>query len=547
MWRQRDIRGAKAFSMFALGSMFSSVILLLTVSLCNQAVAFFIYKNIHLFGECIAVPAFVVMVAQYSGNKFFRKPHVVACLVLLPFLSFIFAHTGKFFHYDYQVVAIGGWKILQFSEGPWQKFHQTYYLIISGIDLYMLIRSLYESKRQRFVSSLLLIFVSILPFIEAFVASIAGLGNIPLVNYNLYVWAFGGLVAMAALYMTRGQELIPIARDVVVENTNDMMLILNSQNKVVDFNKAAAGALGLNGKEIMGHPVVELLSGWGDVTIFIEEKTAGTIKQKINVANHAMTYRLSMTSIKDGSGENLGRLLVFHDVTEIEEREEIENRNRQLLALSQGVIAAQEEERDRLGRELHDDFGHKFLSLSMKIGALKIKCNLPEKDIGSIEDLVQDTADELMRIYKGLKPTIISRLGLSAALESLAREVSLQSGLVMTTSIDQVDKNDISFATALSIFRIAQESLTNIIKHAEAKNVRIEMRIDENAITLRIEDDGKGIESGSTVRNSGIGLIGMRERAVAIDGSIDIRSSNGAGTTVFLSVPLNQESSETKL
>ena len=213
---------------------------------------------------------------------------------------------------------------------------------------------------------------------------------------------------------------------------------------------------------------------------------------------------------------------------------------RNLRELSLQVIAAHEDERERLGRELHDEFGQKFLLLTLKIEALRKKGLVSDGDIAPVEELLQETAGELMRIYKGLKPTVITRLGLSAALESLAREAGSQDGLTVETEITPVGKDEIEFQSALRIFRIAQESLTNIIKHAGAKRVRIELRKDENRLMLRIEDDGRGMEADSETGDCGIGLTSMRERARAMNGHIEIGPRAGGGTVVALTVLLNR-------
>ena len=514
-------------------AMLSAIIILLSIVVKDQKTAFGLLKTLNVFGDGVATIAFIYMIAQYSGNKFFSRPAVLAFLAIVPIMTTVFSWSTNLFHYDFSITYYHGWRIIDYSQGMWHQVNQLYLFTVSAIDMYMLVSSLNESRRRLFTSTVMLIFVAITYYLIAFVSFFILSSHVKPINYLIYVWTFAGLIAMVALFRTRKSELIPVAIRTVIESASDIMLILNHRNIVVDFNRAATEELGLNGNEIIGRPVRDLLSGWGEFSHFIEENNTGTIKQHIYCARGKRIYILTIDPLKDEISENIGRLLVLHDVTEIETREEIERSAMQLRALSQRTIAAQEEERNRLGRELHDDFGHKFLTLSLNIETIKRKNLLPDHEINALSNLVREISISMMSLYRGLKPTVIERLGLAAAIESQLREMKSHEGLAVKYKLGRIGKDDIPFDAALGVFRIFQESMTNVIKHSEATEVEVNLEKSEDRLKLIVMDNGRGMVLKSAAQG-GIGLIGMRERTALLGGELIINSEPGRGTTVTL-------------
>jgi two-component system sensor histidine kinase UhpB len=322
------------------------------------------------------------------------------------------------------------------------------------------------------------------------------------------------------------------------------MFVLDARGVVAECNRAACAALGLDHKDIAGRDAAELLDGWGETAAFLKDNKTGSLKMGLDTGNQKTTHILNVTHITGDGGEHQGRLLVFHDVSELEERERADRRARQLQELSRGIILAQEEERSRIGRELHDDFGHKFMSLSLKIEALRKKGLVDAKDIEPIENLMSGTSEELMRIYRNLKPTVIEHLGLSAALKSLVGGIESSHDIVAESDIDDFDKEDLEPGMAMGIFRIAQESLTNVVKHSGADTVKVELYKEEDRVCLNIEDNGKGAGPDPRSVSGGMGLIGMSERAAALGGEIQITSGEMGGTRVFLCIPFRAQNEQ---
>jgi signal transduction histidine kinase len=230
----------------------------------------------------------------------------------------------------------------------------------------------------------------------------------------------------------------------------------------------------------------------------------------------------------------------------------VAQRTEQLSVLSRHLISISEEEKVRLSRELHDEMGANLTSISMDVGAVMQKLQKSDPELASqlkrARATLLDTVEMKRRIVENLRPSLLDNLGLCAAIESYCDEFSRMSALPCDTDIaqhiDGVAKGrDASLAIAL--FRIVQESLTNIRKYARASKVSVTLQCSEDLLVLRVIDDGVGIESNTLVKPMSHGLLGMRERALLLGGTLTIRRGrNDKGTCIEVHIPLRAAGSE---
>jgi signal transduction histidine kinase len=210
--------------------------------------------------------------------------------------------------------------------------------------------------------------------------------------------------------------------------------------------------------------------------------------------------------------------------------------------LLESLVRAQEDERGRLARELHDGAGQTLTGLLVKLKAMERKspdCGLDE-DFEGILDVVSETIEQIRDLSYRLRPAALDELGLPIAIETLVEEMAENAGLTALCQLNLKDHNlmpEIEFV----LYRITQEGMTNIIRHARAQHVEVALTIDEKDICLTIEDDGRGFSpdqfhtDGNT---SHLGLISMRERAEMIGGTLDVYSAPGEGTTIQVKIPI---------
>ena len=210
-----------------------------------------------------------------------------------------------------------------------------------------------------------------------------------------------------------------------------------------------------------------------------------------------------------------------------------------LKALAQRVVESQEEERARLSRDLHDGISQALVSLKLQIeaGLLRLASDPPQLDVAraGLDKAANQAATvlgEVRRISHDLRPSLLDDLGLAAALDHLAQEAT-RSGATPVRLRVQGRVDDLPATIATVLFRIAQEALTNIERHAGARNCTLELVREGHSVTLAIQDDGGGFDAGQVARHPqrGIGLRNMSERMEAIGGHLDIASGD-QGTTV---------------
>ncbi len=214
----------------------------------------------------------------------------------------------------------------------------------------------------------------------------------------------------------------------------------------------------------------------------------------------------------------------------------------ELRALSARLETVREDERRRVAREIHDEMGQALTAIKIEFTSFLDDLPPESRNRGkadSIIGLVNQTIDSVRRISTELRPRILDDLGIVAALEWLADDFEMRTGIKVHTHLSEDVELDPERATAL--FRIAQEALTNVARHANAKQVNLTFLQQESELALEIRDDGIGFGEESGERVGSIGILGMRERATLMAGELKIASSPKEGTTVSVRIPLSRK------
>ena len=369
----------------------------------------------------------------------------------------------------------------------------------------------------------------------------------------------------------------------LISNVREIQLRLREQRDLLKVTLSSIGdgvvATDTKGLITFMNPVAEKFTGWDEdsgkglhleqVVQIVNEDTrefvinpvhrvleTGTI---VGLANH------SVLIAKDGSempiddsaapiidkGKIMGVVLVFSNVTE---RKLAESAQRESMMM-QGLVEAQEAERRRIARDLHDHLGQKMTALRLRIEALNENSS-GDPRLGEMIERVQDSAAQIDRdiayLSWELRPTELENLGLVDALCSFVREWSRQYGIPADFHISNADRaelqNRLSQKTETNIYRIVQEALNNVLKHADAKEVSVLFHNRKDHMVLIIEDDGRGFDRETepldTTRLGGQGIIGMRERAAVMNGVLEIDSNKGGGTTVMVRIPISEAPAE---
>jgi two-component system NarL family sensor kinase len=209
--------------------------------------------------------------------------------------------------------------------------------------------------------------------------------------------------------------------------------------------------------------------------------------------------------------------------------------------MAERVVSAQEEERKRLSRELHDDLGQALIAHALNLRNLQSELSMrPDLISARLEILITDTNQTINKMHSlahDIRPTLLDTLGLRSALETYSREFSFRAGLPVIFEAE-LNLPEIPDVYSITIYRILQESLTNVIKHSHASQVWVDLSVEEATIVLTIQDNGTGFEIENDDSRNGIGITSLRERLTLVGGELFISSSAANGTIISARLPL---------
>jgi signal transduction histidine kinase len=292
--------------------------------------------------------------------------------------------------------------------------------------------------------------------------------------------------------------------------------------------------------------------------IVAKMRSEGATESAAANAEWRQDFRLSRWVSAAGATLNIGLVLlairlVYSDMRrrarlaatlsdqKLQLEQQVETRTRELAALSTHLQGVSEQEKSALSRELHDELGGLLVAARMDLSWLQQRLPTADPSIEQrfkrIHDSLSAGVDLKRRVVEELRPTLLDNMGLFTALRWQFKETCRRTGLRCTETIPE---GELKFSpdAAIGVFRIAQEALTNILKHSEAKSADLFISMDRDTFTLRITDDGKGIPSGRLVTSTSHGLVSMRHRIAGLSGTWDIGTPESGGTVVTARIPL---------
>jgi PAS domain S-box-containing protein len=321
----------------------------------------------------------------------------------------------------------------------------------------------------------------------------------------------------------------------VVENAPGIVSLVEPDGTLTFINRTAEGyavdrVIGTNVRDYLApHDRAEL--GERLRAVFERGETL-THDSEILRADGTRTYYRGSYGPIIKNGKVVAAVLISTDMSAVKQAEEMRMRHYEQL------VQAQEKERSRIARELHDGVGQALTSLLMGLRLLE-----DSPDTHRIEDLrslTRQTLDDLGRLARGLHPAVLDDVGFTAALERHVRETTQHHGVTIDLQMVGFDSSRLPGSLELTLYRIIQEGLHNIVRHASASAASVIVERERSTVNLVIEDDGHGcVLDGNTglPPNAGLGLVGIRERTQHLGGSMTMETS-GRGTTLYVRIPL---------
>jgi len=321
------------------------------------------------------------------------------------------------------------------------------------------------------------------------------------------------------------------------------------EGRVIDVNARYTELVGFEREELVGHTVDEM-GLWVDRSE--GEHVLARLRREGTLRNVEGRFRHKSGEIRDvliwGELTEIdGETVVIGLIIDITERKAMETelmRSReQLRLLSARLQQIREEERIRIARELHDELGGFLTVLNLDLSSLGKEPTTQSPSFRQKLDAMSKTMvaaiGSVRRICSDLRPSILDHIGLTAAIEWQVQEWQEKTGVRCSMSA-MIDDESLDAGRATAAFRVLQESLTNVARHAQATSVRVRLWTEGAQLRLEIRDNGRGIAETTIGESTSLGLLGMKERVLSFGGTVDVHGAAGEGTTVDVSIPLEE-------
>jgi PAS domain S-box-containing protein len=307
---------------------------------------------------------------------------------------------------------------------------------------------------------------------------------------------------------------------------------------LAQFSARQDQLIGLTPAELLAHDIPGARARWRE---FLDAGHLHRETDERTLDGRPMIVEGDYICLYDREGRIMGHFGIQRDITQRrQEEKEILQSRQELRDLTARLQLVREEERTDIAREVHDELGQTLTGLKIDLAWLKPRVSdrpaLAER-VQSIIVRIDGAMDTVRRIATDLRPSVLDDLGLVAAVEWQTQEFERSTGITAQLEV-QATYPELEDICATTAFRILQETLTNVARHAQATRVKIALQVSAEELTLEVRDNGRGISKSELVSSTSLGLIGSRERAIACGGKLVIRGIRNHGTIVLLRIPV---------
>jgi PAS domain S-box-containing protein len=543
-WRRRDAAGGLPLALLMAAVAEWSLAFALEAAAIGVPAKVF-WGKIQYLGVTSS-PMFLLMFAlefAHLGRWLTRRRLVV--LWIIPLVTLGLAATNEWHHLiwtSFTPSSLPGSNVIVYGHGPWFWIEVAYFYLVVGTASIILIRASFRFRHIYRRQALALLIGVPFPWIGS-VAYVLELGPAGY-DYTPIGFALTGLVLLWNMYRLQLFDLAPVARDALIENMSDGMLVLDAQNRVADVNRAAQQVLGA-AVSLIGQPAEEALAKWPEVVKVLHD--AQEAQTEICVAGDPPLHLdLRISSLFNRRGRFTGRLIVWRDITE--------RKQAQAQIMEQQRALAAMEERELMARELHDSLGQVLSYVNAQAQAALDLIEIGEAatavaHLARLSTVAADANTDVREFILGMRATVSPEQGFFAALEQYLQQFSQTYDLPITLSWPEDAADDLlSPGVQMHLLRIIQEALFNTHKYAQAHSAQVIITRTDDCVQVVIADDGIGFSPHPDWEEAGhFGLEIMRERAASVGGTLEVRSAPGQGTQVIARLPLHGERAEPSL
>ncbi|RKR38558.1 PAS domain-containing sensor histidine kinase [Paraburkholderia sp. BL17N1] len=351
-----------------------------------------------------------------------------------------------------------------------------------------------------------------------------------------------------------GQSALNEARMMaIIRSSMEAIITIDEQQRVVIFNPMAEQIFGCSAMDAIGAPLARFIperfraahaqhvAQFGVTGVSDRQMGNQRVLAGLRANGEEFPLEASISQIRDGDTRLY--TVMLRDITERVKAERAQRQSREeLRELSANLQKIREDEKTRIARELHDDLGQQLTALKMDISSVELALDASagaavRDQLQGMRRLIDTTVASVRRIAADLRPVMLDDLGLIPAIEWLANDFTNRYGIDVERQIETGDAR-FSPAGATALFRIVQEALTNVARHADATLVTLNLQAKDQAFELSIADNGQGAHRTAEPAAKSFGLLGVRERAHMLGGAVEIHTAHGKGFVLTVTIPV---------
>jgi PAS domain S-box-containing protein len=532
-FRHRTVPGALPFVVLMVGITMWVLANALGLAATDDKTRAFWFK----FEAALLLPlinAALCFALEYAGLGKWLTRRTLVLLSIAPLLFVLLILTNDVHHLVWTRIRFDGKVHVERGPANWWAVYYGYFLTL--LHLMVLSWLFARSPRHRWIAAALII----TPFI------MRGTFLFSVVNWNpvaplkpMVVGVYLSFLPYAlAFFRFHMFNVVPVARDTIIERMPDGMMVLDAENRIADLNAKARALLGMVRSKAIGDHVADFLHAYPELLRLVRD--AGEMQCEVFIGDaDPRWYQVHISPFIDRRGFQLGRFMRFHDITELKRVQ------RQLLDHQRTL--AMLDERELLAREIHDGVGQTLAAAHLQAkSAIEF---LARGDTRSVEaclkrlaESTQERKDSVRDFLLGVKSRFSTEQSLMPGLRRYLDHYSHNYGIhVEFITQPELEEKRIDLSVETQLQPIIQEALTNVRKHSGARSARVIFALSDNRLRVAVEDDGRGFDHEETGRNQGFGLQSMRGRADAVGARLEVNSAPGKGTRVIFEMPWRKE------
>jgi PAS domain S-box-containing protein len=538
--RQKDVRGTGPFGVCMLLTALWSGSNALEMAGADLSAKLF-WTNVQCMAYTSDPVIWLIMVFRFIERDHWITGRNILLLLALPALTVVLAWTNDLHGLMWQNVRLdtsGPFPILSKTFGTWFWVIAAYsYFLIILAEALLALSLRRKSALYREQSLALFIGLALLLIQNALYI----FGIHPVTRYDLtpVVAGVSGLVVAWGVFRYRLFDVVPVARDKVVENMDDGLIVLDGQNRIADMNPKVKSLFGNPFGQVAGQEAAAFFADWPAVAEICRNGANPPRELVVENAGCPKIFEVAAVPLRDSRGKDNGLSIILHDVTERKKAESQLLEQQRTLAIT--------EERERMARELHDSLGQVLGYINIQAQAVREQIVRGQTETAAdclerLRDIARNSHDDLREYIRSARGIALPNWDLVAALRNYLQQYNQNYRIKTELTIP----GDLAFgrleaAAGRQLLRIIQEALTNVRKHAGADTVKITFAEKQGFVEVAIEDRGCGFDRKDMRSGEHFGLAIMEERAREAGGRLEIATKPGQGTKVVIEIPLSGE------